>query len=105
MAFADQYDLARPGATADAFEKRVFEAMMTAAHQIVGEDQGSMTGTNHKKRHDLAHAILNAPDEHIQNFKDSVVTNASITAASTDADVQFTVNSNFGDIAGVGQLS
>lgn len=98
MALLDQYNL-----TQDAdFPKKVRIAMVTAAIQIVGEAQSSMTTNDWRKRHSLGVSVLNDPDGHIQRFLDATVTNAAITAASSDNDIQFQVNSVFGDIAGCG---
>jgi hypothetical protein len=104
MAFTDQYALARPGdATSTTFQKQVHIAMCTAATLIVGEDKSTMTNADWQKRHRYGVAILNDPDSYIQRFLDAVVTNAALGATPSDNDVQFTVNSVFGDLAGVGQ--
>ena len=96
MAYTDQYNLSQD----TIFRGRVLIAMQTAALQILGEDPG----TNHAKTHRrsaLATEVLGDPNQHLDAFAFSVVSNAAITAASTDNDIQFQVNSVWDDHAGI----
>ena len=98
MAYVDQYALSEDAV----FQQRVKVAMVTAALQIVGEAQGEMHGRNHKRRHDLGVRILNDPDALVAQFSLAAATNAAISAGSLDSDIQFQINAQFGDFAGVG---
>ena len=99
MAFTDQFTLSQDAV----FQGRVKIAMAKAAVDIVGESQESKTTQTHRKRHQLGVAVLNDPDTYLDRFVLAVVTNAVITGASNDGDVEFTVASVFDDIAGVGE--
>jgi hypothetical protein len=96
MAFLDAYTLSSdPG-----FRGRIQIAIATIATYVVGE-QSSGNPVKDKKRRDLGFGILNSPSSYIERFAIAVVTNPSITADSTDANIMDTVSSVFDDMAGV----
>ncbi|GII89629.1 hypothetical protein Ssi03_76190 [Sphaerisporangium siamense] len=97
MAYIDQANLA-----ADAtFQLRLKVAMATAATQIAGEAKAQMSDAVYAKRQALAADVLRQPAKWVESFAWAVTSNAAITAASLDSDIQFTVNSMWSDIAGV----
>lgn len=79
------------------FLQRIRVAMVTAATNIQAEDPGT---TNHTNRSNYAKLVLNTPDGYMQAFSDAVVSNVAITSASTDSDLQFTVNSLWNAMCG-----
>ena len=87
MSYAAQYTLATDAA---AFLPRVEIAICTAAIQIQAEAGNT---ANHTARSRLAGQVLNDPPGWAKLFAKAVATNAAITAASLDSDIQFTVNS------------
>lgn len=98
MAFIDQYDLSQDTAS---FQKKVAIAMAKTAVAIVGE-ASSGNGNTDKKRHDLGVDVLRNPDNWIDQFSRAVVTNATISATSTDSEIENQVIAVWNDIAGVG---
>jgi hypothetical protein len=80
------------------FLQRVRVAMVTAAVNIQAEVN---TTPNHTNRSNYAKLVLNAPDQYLQPFSNAAVSNAAITAASLDSDIQFQVNAVFSALAGV----
>ena len=97
MAFVDQYALA----TDTTFGQRVQVAMMTAAVQVAAETEGA-DETVYDKRQQLATKVLQSGGvATLQWFIWAVVANPVITGASTDSDLQFTVNSVWNAVAGV----
>lgn len=98
MAYTDQATLADDVT----FRTRIRVAIMTAAVQIQGEAKTNLTDAQYGKRQALATAILTTGgSNHIDAFAWAVTTNAAITGASSDADIQFTVNSMWDDLSGV----
>ncbi|WP_242890291.1 hypothetical protein [Actinomadura litoris] len=99
MAFTDQAALADDAT----FRAKVRVALATAAVQVMGEDKGQMSDTQFGKRQALAYDVLRAAASGmlLEAFVWAVVANAAITGASTDSDLQFTVNSVWGDLSGV----
>jgi hypothetical protein len=88
-------------ATDEAFRLRVRVSIVTAAKDVMGEAKGVMTDTVFNKRQELAHQVINNSAGYLDRFSWAVISNAAITGASTDSDIQFTVNSLWGDLAGV----
>lgn len=100
MAFSDQAALVQD----TDFRNKVQVAIVAAALDVVGEARpGEASGffAFYNKRHDLGVAILNDPKVYLDRFAWAVAANPAITATSGDGDVAYTVNSVFGDIAGV----
>lgn len=93
MAFVDQYALALDVT----FQKRILVAMETAATQVQTEDVGT---ANHTNRANYAKLVLANPGAYLLPFCQAVVTNAAITSASLDSDLQFQVNSIWNAMAG-----
>ena len=87
MSYAAQYTLATDAA---AFLPRVEIAICTAAINVQAEVS---TTTNHMMRVRLAGQVLGDPPTWAKLFAKAVATNALITTASLDSDIQFTVNS------------
>lgn len=105
MAFSDQVALAHDAA----FRSRVRMAVVTAAVQAAGESQGQLLAGAYLKRQNLASRVLMAAGlgergDVLDMFVWATTQNAAITAASSDSDIQFTVNSVWSDCAGVTAL-
>lgn len=96
MALSDQAQLAR----FDGFRDRVLVAAVQAAGDVASEEP---SGDQRKDdlRKTLATNVLNDPDGHLDRFAWAVARNVAITFASTDSDIQFTVNSLWDGMAGV----
>jgi hypothetical protein len=98
MAYVDQATLADDVT----FRARIRVAIMTAAVQVQGEAKSGFSDAQYGKRQALATAILaTGGSDYIDRFSWAVATNVAVTAASTDSDIQFTVNSMWDDLAGV----
>jgi hypothetical protein len=99
MAFTDQAALADD----ETFRTRVRVALATAAVQVMGEATDGHTDAQYGKRQELAFDVLRAAAEGplLEAFVWAVVANPAVTNASTDSDIQFTVNASWGDLAGV----
>lgn len=99
LAFTDQAALAANST----FRDRVRVAVATAAVQIMGEAEGSYSDTHFGKRQSLAYQVLQtaASGALLEAFVWATVANAAVTDASSDSDIQFTVNSAWDDLAGV----
>lgn len=93
MSFLDQHELAID----PVFIKRVEMALVKSSIFVVAE---SPSTDNHVNRTAYATEVLNDPERHAENMAKGVATNASITLESTDADIEFTVNSMFDAYAG-----
>lgn len=85
------------------FVDRVRIAMVTAAQQI-GEETPDVTTDYRRLRRALSVKVLSDPDSWAPKFAVAVVTNVAISIASTDSDIQFTVNSMWDSIAGAGPV-
>lgn len=83
------------------FVDRVMVAMVTAAQQI-GEETQDATTDHFRLRRALSVQVLGNPDGWAPKFALAVVTNQVISIASSDSDIQFTVNSMWDSIAGAG---
>ena len=94
MAFIDSIALSND----QNFRNRCEVAMVVAAQNVASEPTST---TNHVSREALAKAIENNPAAYVMAFTLGVVANPAITTASTDSDIQFSVNSIFNGIAGV----
>lgn len=99
MAFTDQATLA----DTPAFQSRVQLAVVTAAVQIAAEEvSGDKDDEVYAKRQVLANVVLtSAGQDLLAAFSWAVASNAAITSASADSDIQFEVNSVWNAIAGV----
>lgn len=97
MTYAEQATLA----VDTAFQARVRVAVVTAAKDVMGEAKGSMTDTVFNKRQTFAFSVINNSAGYLDRFVWGVVANAAITDASSDGDIQFTVNSLWDDLSGV----
>jgi hypothetical protein len=88
------------------FRGRVRMAAITAAVSVAGEAQAGVTVTAYTKRQALSLRVLTAAGggergEVLDMFVWAAAANPSLTAESTDSDIQFTVNSVWSDCAGV----
>lgn len=83
------------------FQFRIKVAIATAAIQVGGEAQAGLSAVVYAKRQALAVDVLRESAKWVERFAWAVVSNAAITAASADSDIQFTVNSMWNDLAGV----
>lgn len=91
MAYIDQITLGQDAT----FQKRVKEAALTAATQIYTELPTAKTPLRIR----YATLVLNQ-QVNFQAIVDAVCTNAVITAASLDSDIQFQVNAVWNALAG-----
>jgi hypothetical protein len=89
----------------NALRRRVRVAMVIAGLAVQGEASASpATPITMAKRAVLASKILasgGGDDDLLMSFVWAVVSPGLVTPASTDSDIQFTVNSIFSDMAGV----
>lgn len=90
MSFIDQYALA----TNQEFVMRVQQAAVAAAVALLADPATPARVANYCAN------LLNSPMHAARNIAFGVATNASITAASSDSDVQWTVNSMMRAYAG-----
>lgn len=98
MAFTDQAALAEDST----FRTRVRVALMTAAKDVMGEEQ-TYSDAQYGLRQALADEVIAAAGGGavLERFVWLVITNPAITGESSDNDIQFTVNSLWDDAAGV----
>lgn len=97
MAYLDKAALA-----SDAnFQLKVKVAIATAAIDVGGETQGQMSATVYAKRQALAIDVLRESARWVERWAWAIVSNVAIDDASSDSDIQFTVNSMWNDLAGV----
>ncbi len=61
------------------FVQRVKSAMTIAALAVAGEAVAGMTTTVYGKRQQLAHAVLNAPDQYVYRFAWAVASNTTVS--------------------------
>lgn len=87
MAFTDQITLAEDAV----FRGRVQHAAVKSALAVMAENAASVP--NHSARAAFARSVLFDPSGHAVLLSYGVVTNGSITGASSDGDIEFTVNS------------
>jgi hypothetical protein len=99
VAYTDQATLAQDAT----FRARVRVAIVTAAVAIGDEAVGGHDTIQYGKRQQLASLTLLAAGggNWLDVFSWATTQNAAITGSSTDADIQFTVNSIWDDIAGI----
>lgn len=86
------------------FRARVKQAVIKAAHAVVGEDTSSYSTAKATKRHDLGVVILAGNEMRISTFIYSVaslVGNEDDQVDILDATIDTTVSSVWDDIAGV----
>lgn len=96
MAYIDQAALALN----PQFRERVRIAIVAAARDIQGEDKGSMSDERFAKRQSLAAGALeDGGASEVEAFSWAVAASPAITDASTDSDIQFTINSVWDDVA------
>lgn len=106
MAYLDSSYLA----DADDFRRRVQIALLTAAKDVMVEDN---TVASHAERVVFAKKVLGDPEAQTSDVVKVVVTNPAIdatenktglgryTTTASDSDIQFTINSLFNALAGV----
>ncbi|WP_370943998.1 hypothetical protein AB5J62_33495 [Amycolatopsis sp. cg5] len=82
------------------FARRVQAAVSVAAKDVGSEADDPNNPTRTQLRRALATNVFANPDDYGARFAWAVATNPVITLASTDNDVQFTVNSVWDTIAG-----
>lgn len=100
MTLLEQYTLA----TSTDFVKRVLICCVKAAIAVLGEacgGAGQPTNQEHTKRAAWARAALDNPRGMAERMALGVVSGGIVTDASTDSDIEFTVNSLIGDFAGI----
>lgn len=99
MAYTDQATLADD----PTFRSKVRVALATAAVQVMGEDKAAYSDTHFGKRQSLAYDVLRsaASGMYLEAFVWATVANVAISSASSDSDIQFTINAAWDDLAGV----
>jgi hypothetical protein len=97
MSFTDQATLAAD----TSFQLKVRVAVVTAAKDVMGEAKGSMSDTVFGKRQQFAYQVISSSLGYLDRFVWAVVANPAITGASSDGDIQFTVNTVWDDLSGV----
>lgn len=95
MAFVDQVALVNNAE----FRDRVRLAVVTAALQISGGPSSGDPDYD-SRAEGLAYSALNAPEQIGDRFVWAVAANPAITLNASDNDIQFTVNSVWGDVSG-----
>jgi hypothetical protein len=80
------------------FKMRVRHAMVKAAVAVMAEDPATL---NHAKRAAFSGAAIDEPERTSARMAMGVVTNPVISGASSDSDIEFTVNSLWNAYAGV----
>ena len=91
-------------ATNSQFLIKVRVAMVKVAADIVGESPANPTNTpKDDKRHALGELVLaqGGPAAFLATFAEACASLGTLTTASTDADVEFTVGAVWDDLAGV----
>jgi len=91
--FLDQYEIANN----PDFLKRVRQASIKAAIDVMAELENT---PNHANRIAFANKVLIEPERYGNVLAFGVLTNAMISLASEDNDIQFTINSLFDAYAG-----
>jgi len=94
MSFLTQAALAAD----QSFISRVAQAAATSAKDVMAE---SASVTGHLLRTQMANEVLRSPSSWGSLIAIGVATNPAISEASTDADIQFTVNSLWDAYSGV----
>jgi hypothetical protein len=99
MTFLEQIEMAEDGE----FQARVRQAAITAAAAIMADqpDNTPQAIAKHSLRAKLALDVLRNPSAWARPIAAAVVTNAAVTAESTDSDLQWTVNSLWDALAGI----
>jgi hypothetical protein len=99
MAFIDQATLAID----PTFQARCRVAALKAATNVAAEgwDSGTVSYSRYAMRRHLAPSILTQPSAHQETWAWAVAAQPAINAASTDADIEFTINSLWNHYAGV----
>lgn len=94
MTYAAQATLA----TDATFIARVTQAAISGAKDVMAE---AASATGHAKRTDFAVSVLRSPQVFGPLMAQGVAANVAITSASTDSDIQFTINSLWDAYSGV----
>lgn len=98
MSFDTQVTLAKDSS----FRMKVKLAAFKAAVAVAAEKLTASKDTLFSKRNGLAFKILRSWDQTLEDgWAFAVATNATVTAASSDNDIEFTVNSMYNAMAGV----
>lgn len=99
MTFLEQVALA----TDAEFQSRIQQGAITAAVAILADQPANTPQAiaKHAQRAKLAHDVLRVPSNFARPIASAVVTNGAVSAASTDSDLQWTINSMWDALAGV----
>ena len=100
MTLLEQYTLA----TSNDFIKKIAMCCIKASISVLGESCGGTdepTNQEHSKRAIWARNTLENPRGMAERMALGVASGGIITAESTDADIEFTVNSLVSDFAGI----
>jgi hypothetical protein len=96
MAFVDSYALAQDAV----FLTKITVCIRKTALAVAGETPSGKDQSD-AKRHALAVSVLQDEGVWAERFAYAVVAGGIITGASSDSDIEFTVNSVWSDMAGV----
>jgi hypothetical protein len=94
MSFFDQQQLAN----SSDFQLKVRHAMLKSAIAIMAE---TMSADYHEERAAFAQVALGEPERTGQRVAQCVVTNDNIDSESSDADIEYTVNTMWNALSGV----
>jgi hypothetical protein len=86
------------------FQKRVTSGIYKAAQNVASEAKGLMTDAQYTKRQNLAFRTKNQGESFVAQWSLSICSGGLITTASTDQDIEFTINSQWDAFAGVTDL-
>ena len=82
-------------------KERISILLVKVALNVVGEDPVNRKASYIEKRHNLGVGILNNVGSYIDRFAYAILAPNTLTAQSTDSDIEFMITSVFSDIAGV----
>lgn len=93
----ESYNLAQN----DLFRKRIKVATINAAGNVSSEAPHPGYEPYDHKRSTHATSILNSPDIWVDPYAFACASRGTLSEASTDSDIQFTVNAVFDSMAGI----
>lgn len=83
------------------FQNQVKIQMVKVATKISGENNTGYTASALTKRQQLCNVVFQGQDYYKLIFSNLVVTNPVIDDTSGDGDIEFTINLNWDEVAGV----
>jgi hypothetical protein len=83
------------------FRQKLQNALLKTALNVAGEDTTSLNATVASKRAELATNVLTNITGYVEQFAYSVAANPALHEYSSESDIEFTVNAQWNDWAGV----